>query len=529
MDTLVTLFRNLGPTRLATMAFVIVLMAGFFFTVMTRLNAPTMALLYGSLEPQQASQIVDRLAAENIPYEIRGESSIYVPDTQVGQLRLKIAGSGLVGASSAGYEIFDKSSGFGTTSLVQNINARRVMEGELARTIQSLPAVRAARVHLVLPTRQLFSREETQPSASVWVNLSDRVLSAEQIQSITHLVAAAVPNLTPDKVTVVDNRGNLLSKGEGKDSSAATLDASTAYRKKVETDYALQLTRMLERVVGEGKVNVQVTADVNFDRVEENAEIFDPEGQVVRSEQRSENALNSQATDSNPPVGLSSNVPGQNPQGSSVTNRENENRVDETINYEISKTIRRQVREGGNVRRLSVAVLVEGKTEGTGAEAKYVPLSAEETEKMRTLVRSAIGFDANRGDTVEIIDMPFSPVVEPAPEKEPLLTKAEIMQMVEYGLMLLGLLMMFLFVIRPISKALRQGAQQTAANQEAAALGVVNTAADESETMIDIAKVEGRVRESTIRKVAEIVEKHPDESVNVIRQWMTPEAPSQAN
>jgi flagellar M-ring protein FliF len=525
MEGLVAVLRNMGPARVMTLALTSLLMLGFFFVILSRVNAPNYALLFAQLDPKDAGAIIARLDTMSVPYQVRADN-IYVPEDRVGQLRLQMAGEGIIGSNVKGYEVFDQSSSFGTTSLVQNINARRALEGELARTISSLPMVKAARVHLVMPKRHLFARDETEPSASITLNLGDRVLSPEQIQSITHLVAAAVPKLSPNKVTVIDNRGNVLASGKGDDSLAGNMGVVNKFRHDLESGLESHLHKMLERVVGVGKANVKVTAEVNFDRIEENSESYDPDQQVVRSEQRSEETSTAQERNNTPPVGLAANVPGQNPQGTSVGNSQQQIRSEETINYEIGRTVRRQIKEGGTVRRLSVAILVEGRYQKVDGQDTYVPYSAEELRKFEALVKSAIGFDESRGDVVEIIDMPFSPLPEEPPYEEPLFSRGELMKLAEYGLLFLGLLLILLFVVRPI---LRQAQQHMRTQQEIAMREAGLTVEDEpkdeddTETMVNLSQVRGRVKESSIKKVAEIIEQSPEESVAVIRQWMTPE------
>lgn len=523
MDSIMNIIRNLGTTRLITIGVITLFMLGFFITILSRVNTPNMALLYGNLETTEAAQIVTRLQALNVPHEIRGESQIWVPANVAPQMRLQMAGEGLVGGSTRGYEIFDKGSSFGTTSLVQDINARRALEGELARTITSMPVIRSAQVHLVMPKRELFSRTQTKPTAAVKVDTSDRVLSAEQVTAIVHLVAAAVPDLSPDSVTLVDQRGQLLSSGKGGQGIAGTLDTNSKYRASIEGALEQQLTGMLSRVVGAGKISVKVNADIDFNRIEENAEIYDPEQQVARSEQRSEERRNAQTNQPMPPVGLTANVPGQNPQGTSIGQSENVTHESETINYEISRTVRRSVQEAGSVRRLSVAALVEGNYTNVDGERQYVPMSDEAREKIATLIRSAIGFNAERGDVVQVVDMPFEGMPADEAYVEPFLNKDQIMRLIEYSLLLTGLLIMVFFVLRPIVKA-AQKPRASASAEDGAVAQTGTVSLDEAETMIDLDKVEGRVRESTLRKVGEIIEAHPEESIGVIRSWMAPEA-----
>ncbi len=537
MENITRLLKALGPTRIIMIALVALFMIGFFSAIVTRMNAPHMTLLYGGLTAQEAGEMAQRLGQMNIAYEVKGESNVYVPDDKVGELRLQLAGEGYVGGGTTGYEIFDKSSGFGTTSLVQNINARRALEGELSRTIASLPLVRAARVHVVVPKRRLFSKEKINPTASVTLNLGSRILGDDQIQSIVHLVAAAVPNLDPKDVTLVDTKGNLLASGNGKGIGGGNLDNGNKLRRRIEAQYKQQLEELIERVVGVGNVSAQVTANIDFNHVEETSELFDPDQAVVRSQQTTEESNNSQRTNGTPPAGLAANIPGQTEGGTSVGSTETGNRLSETVNYEISKTIRKKVKTGGAVTRLSVAVLVAGTQEEKDGKSVYVPRSEQELNKLSTLVKTAIGFNEDRGDTVEVIDMPFTEVVEEELPPPPFLSKGDIFKLAEYGLFLLGLVFMIFFVVKPIITAARQEmlreqeeaqtrAQTTQTKQVTTSTGEVvevEVPVESDETMIDIEKVEGRVKESSIKKVQEIVDQYPDESVAVIRSWMSAE------
>lgn len=524
--------KNIGVTRLIAMGLVTVMLVGFMLAISSRLSQQNMALLYGGLEASEASEVVNRLSAMNVNFELRGDSQIYVPRSEVGMLRLQMAGEGLVGNSTTGYEIFDNTSSFGTTALVQDINARRALEGELARTIVSIPVVKGARVHIVLPKRQLFSRNQVKATASVTLNLGNRILAEEQVNSVVHLVAAAVPDLDPKSVTVVDNRGNLLSSDTSQSENTAASGAAAKFRERLENEYESSIVRILERVVGQGNVIAQVNADVNFDRVEENAEIFNPEQQVVRSEQRMEEQRQAENTEPGPPAGLAANVPGQDPQGFQVSRSESDGRTEETINYEISRTVRTFVREGGEIENLSVAVLVEGDYTTVDGEEQYVPMADLTREKLQALVMRTIGFDEERGDKIELIDMPFEAIEGAEMYEPPFLSRDDILRLTEYGLLFTGLAMILLFVVRPILKASQKASQaeKTAAqmqNLEPATSkgdGGIEAEGSDEETMIDLAKVEGRVRQSTIKKVTEIIDNNPDQSVSVIRSWLAPEA-----
>lgn len=535
MDGLLNTFKNLGPTRIIMLIAVTLVTMAMLAILVTRINAPNLTLLYGNLDSKTASNIVTKLDQQNIPYEVRGESAIYVPADQVSSLRLKIAGEGVVGGSQGGYEILDNASSFGTTALVQDINARRALEGELARTIVSIPAVDAARVHLVIPKKRVFITDEAEATASVTLDLGSRILSAEQVQAITHLVAASVPGLLPQKVTVVDNRGNLLTSEGDMASATSAMTATNKYKATLEADYATSLTKMLEHVVGAGKVSIRVNADVDFDRIEENAEIYDPTQQVARSEQQIEETSSASAGGPADFVGASSNLPDGGADGEQppalISPKDTTSRTEATTNYEISKILRKSVKEGGRLKRLSIAVLVEGKYNTVDGQTTYVPWSTDDLAKFRSLVQSSIGFDETRGDKLEVLDLPFTSTPEEPAVDAPLLTKADMMHLAEYALLVVGLALMGLFVIKPLLKVITSPAALTAAGpiiaprgaqagQPLPNIGMAHAPEEPDEPLINLDKVAGKVRESSIRKVGEIVSQHSDESISVIRQWV---------
>lgn len=492
-----------------------------------QVNQPGMALLYGGLSPQETSRIQDFLTSQNVAHEVRNDGAVYVASDQVGQARLKVAGEGLVGGG-AGYELFDNQSSFGTSNFVSNLNAKRALEGELARTISTLPAVQGARVHLVLPKQNLFSRETIEPSAAVALNLGARSLEPDQVRSIAQLVASSVPNLKTSAITVIDQRGSLLYDGTAEQTGATQV---STLRKTVEQGYINSLTTMLERVVGAGKVAVRVTAELNTEKVSEQAEIFDPTQQVVRSEQTIESSnASSNGSGSGGLTGVQGNTPGGDAAaGGSGGGGSNETRTETTTNYEIGRTTRSLERAGGEVKKLSVAVLVEGKTEPAtteGGAPNYTPLTESEKNNLRTLVQTAIGFDASRGDRVEVVDMQFSPVPEAAAVAEPFLTKAQMMSLAQYALIALALGLVGLLVVKPALSTLNAAMlaaapvviQQSGNNTGTGGLPIGELPGNEA--LINLNNVQGRVRESAVKKVTEIVDQYPEESLSVVRGWM---------
>lgn len=539
MESLLNAFRSLGPGRILALFIGIAAVIAISSLVVNRAQAPTMALLYGGLNAQEASRITDYLASQNIANEARGDGAIYVPSDKVGALRLQVAGQGLVGGSTSGYELFDNQSAFGTTNFVSNLNAKRALEGELARTIGTIPAVSGARVHIVLPKQNLFSREEVTPSAAIALNLGPRTLTPDQVQSIAQLVAAAVPNLTAAEVTIIDQRGTLLFDGKQQNDTAS---AAGTLRHKIEKSYEDSIAGMLERVMGPGNAVVRVTADLNLDKTTEQSELYDPTQQVVRSEQTVESTNTAADATNGGVTGVAANTPGGNgaaaaPGGSNS----NESRNETTTNYEISKTVRSTSREGGDIRKLSVAVLVAGKAAApvagadaaTAAAPAFTPLTDEDRTRIRTLVETAIGFDATRGDKVEIVDMPFTPTPEAAAVAEPFLTKAQMLSLGQYALIVVALIVVALFVVKPafgtLNQALASGASSSllpgmggmaGGSMPGGSMMPMGEGGAEDNSMIDIRSVQGRVRESAVKKVNEIIDQYPEESLGVVRGWM---------
>ncbi len=553
MNGFTQMMRGLGAVRLGVMAGVGAGLIGLFIYLSTRLASPDMALLYGDLELNDSSQLVAKLEAMGVGYEIRGNGrQILVPRDQVLRLRLAAAEEGLPSGGTIGYEIFDRSASFGTTNFVQKINHLRALEGELARTIRSLDRVAAARVHLVLPQRELFSRDERQPSASIVLKLQGgSPLGGAQVQSILHLVAAAVPNLSPRRISVVDDRGNLLARGQ-EDGAADEQMTSSLHelRRAHESHLRSALESLLEKSVGHGNVRAEVTVEMDLDRVTTNAEIYDPDGQVARSTLLVEEQSISAESETDQPVGVSSNLPEAASDQAGATSRTSNNRTEETTNYEISRTIKTQIHESGAVQRLSVAVLVDGTyTSGDDGSETYSPRGDQELAQLAKLVRLAIGYDEERGDKVEVINMRFAraDIARLAEAETGLLglTNGDYFKIAEILVLGIVAVLVLLLVVRPMvaramtlapagaNSGLGAGAAQLPGGAQAAIAGpdagadpaldplLPDAAAD---NLIDLERVEGQVRASSIKKVSELVDKHPEETIAIMRQWMYQDA-----
>ena len=521
---------------------------GFFIFITTRLTAPQMELLYGGLQAEDSQRITSQLASSGTPFEIRGGNQIFAPADLVGELRLKMASQGIGGGQIVGYEIFDDASSLGTTNFIQNVNLLRALEGELSRTIKSISSVSSARVHLVLPKRQLFARQSQEPSATIMLKMSGGGrLGPEQVSAVQYLVAAAVPGLNPNRISIIDNKGSLLARGFDDASDPSAQAAKGAERQRaLQGRLSQTIEQLIENIVGFGKVRAEVTADMDFDRIVTNEELFDPDGQVVASTQSVEQSANNQESDAATPVSVATNLPDANlnstTAGASLNS--NENRTEEIVNYSNSKKVINHIRESGVVTRLSVAVLVDGTyPDDENGSRSYQPRNEAEMELMATLVRSAIGFNADRGDSVDVINMQF--VDLGAAEEEELqlffgLNKNDLLRMAEILVLSIVAILVILLVVRPLVSrafealpaAMAEGkmlADQTSAAAAAAltAPGAGGPAPSEApgmddqyEELIDIDRVEGRVKASSVKKVGEIVEKHPEEALSIIRNWM---------
>nr|WP_246307642.1 flagellar basal-body MS-ring/collar protein FliF [Azospirillum melinis] len=545
--------RNLGPARLAAIGGVGLLLIGFFVYLTTRLSTPEMELLYSELQQTEAAAIAKKLDEAKVPYSVdKSGTKIMVPADQVGPMRMRMAAQGLPSGGSVGYELFDKGEGFGATSFMQNINHLRALEGEMARTVQTLNGVQQARVHLVLPKRELFARQQNPATASVFLKLRPGTqLSRENIQAIQQLIAASVPNLDPGRISIVDDKGKLLARGTGNDSAEAMAANAEEKKQAYEGRLARTVEDLLGRTLGYGKVRAEVSADLDFDRITTQSEIFDPESQVVRSTQTVTESSESSDRDPLAPVTVDQNLPtAQSSSSASPLSSNKSNRNEETINYEITKTTKSHVREAGQVRRLSVAVLVDGTYQlSKDAPPAYQPRSEQEIESIKALVRSAVGLDAVRGDSLEVINMRFWSPEDDIQKPEELfmgMTKDDLFRIAEMVVLGIVAVLIILLVIRPlISRAFEKAEMQEedemdrlltdqagmpaalAAPTGALAQDLALEAAqadEELEQMIDINRVEGRVRASSLRKVGEIVDKHPEEAVSILRNWLYQES-----
>jgi flagellar M-ring protein FliF len=571
--------KSLGAARMAAMAAVTLGLIGFFSFLMIQMTTPTMVPLFTDLSVEDSSAIVKDLERQAIAYELKNDGAIVlVSKDKVARLRMKLAEGGLPKGGGVGYEIFDKTEALGATSFIQNINHLRALEGELARTIRSIDRVEAARVHLVLPDRPLFSRDKLEATASIVLKVRG-TLEPQQVRAIRHLVATAVNGMKPERVSVIDETGKLLADGAAADNAEGNADErKSAFESRLRN----QVEAIVSSVVGPGHARVQLTADFDLNRITETTDKFDPDSRVLRSSQtREEQSSTNDGKDSGQ-VSVGSELPGSNkPAEGSTGSREQNKKTEEIVNYEISRTTKTEVIEAGRIKRVSAAVLVDGNyTKNDKGEMVYAPRPKEEIDRIAALVRSAIGFDAKRGDQVEVVNLRFAETA-PVSVGEPTgwmsylqFSKDDIMGAAEKGVMALLGLIVLITVVRPLVRRIvtPEGAEGVAAGvagaagtagvagaigvQSAGGVNVVQgaggmtisggaggsitntgganisiaggdeavTISNRTSAMIDVAKVQGQVHAQSVQKVGELTENNPHEAVSIIRNWLHEDA-----
>jgi flagellar M-ring protein FliF len=532
---LVEFVRALGAARLAAMGAVTAAMVGVFAFIILRVTAPQMSPVFTDLTAEDSAAIIKDLERQAIPYELKNDGAIImVPRDRMTRVRMKLAEGGLPKGGGVGYEIFDKSDTLGATSFVQNINHLRALEGELARTIKAIDRVQAARVHLVLPERPLFSRDKIEPSASIVLRVRG-ALEAQQVRAIRHLVASAVNGMKPQRVSIVDEAGQLLADGAA-DSTASIGGSGEERQAGYERRLKDQIESIVSSVVGPGRARVQLSAEFDFNRITETLDKFDPEGRVLRSSQTREESTGTDSREGQVTVG--NELPGaQTQQGPNQQQRDQSKKSEETVNYEISRSTRTQVTEGGRVKRISAAVLVDGSyAKNEKGEAVYQPRAKEELDRIAALVRSAIGFDQKRGDQIEVVNLrfaeaPSTPIHEPTGMLGFLqLTKDDLMRAIELAVMGLLSLVVVLFVVRPLVRriltpespkpAAAAALPGTVAGGPALADPSLPLPASHTAKMIDMKQVQGQVHAQSMEKVGELAERNPHETVAIVRQWL---------
>ncbi len=547
-NNLVQGFASVGVFRQVFLLLGLAASISLGFWVVMWSQEPDYAPLLTDVQSMDANQAVSVLQSNDIPFKIDPRSGgLLVAADQMHTARMKLAGVGITDNRNVGFELLDKEQGLGTSQFMENISYRRGLEGELARTIASLQAVRSARVHLGLPKATVFVRDARKPSASVFVDLiSGRSIRNEQVNAITNLVASSVPQLDPMDVTIVDQNGRLLSN-TGETEDAAVAAHQFEYTRKLEAVINSRVEGILLPVVGADKFRTEVSANVDFTAQEETQEAYNPELQVLRSEQTMEETRSGLAGAGGIPGALSNqpaggvSVPevgaGAGEDGAVASAPQN-SRTQATRNYELDRKISHTRYQQGKVERLSVAVVVDNVVPVGGDEP--APWAEADIERLTNLVKSAVGFDEARGDIVTVINAPFMPVkVEVAEEIEvPLWEQAWFMKLVKQGLAALLVLILVFVVIRPIMKSLANNGQQQKALAEATARA--QEAAKQAEAMANATPSQAMAMQQSasgggaaammlpgpgaggmsLSNVQSVIDSDPQRAAQVVKQWV---------
>lgn len=465
-------------------------------------------VLYSNLTPEDAGQVVNKLKEMKITYKVDG-NAIYVPSSKVYDLRLELAGQGIPQGGGVGFEIFDKAQ-LGVTEFVQRLNYVRALQGELARTIRQLSEVDQARVHIAIPERTIFTEKEEKPTASVVLKLkAGRALSQGQISGIVYLVSSSVEGLTTDHVSIIDNMGNILSKPADGDVVADAKQRD--YQKSVDRDYETKLASMLEGIVGKGKVIVRVSTKIDYSQVEKTEETFDPDTIAMRNVQRSQEK-SSGATNGGIP-GVLSNQPGQQaatttaPSSSAAPS--SSQKSTENINYEVSRSVSKISMPRGDIKNVSVAVLVDGTYTKQRDKTVYKARGEDELKKYDEIVKAAIGFNKDRGDQVIVENVPFETVPEEVVKTDYVKV---LLSILKYLVPLVLIVLIIFFVIKPVIETLKASPKEMPAPGELPMMGGVSvTVGGEEEVAEEAIKKE---------KIVDAVKKDPRRAAMILKEWM---------
>jgi flagellar M-ring protein FliF len=523
LTAFINFLRQLGPIKLAIASVTLLAFLLLFSLYLFKISSSDMSVLYSGLDQSDSSRVASELDAKNIPYVIEDEGSIVrIPGDEVLKTRLHMAAKGLPNHGSIiGYEIFDKEETLGTTNFLQNVKLVRALEGELTRTISSFDAVTKARIHLVIPQREVFAKDRQDPRASVILKLIGKGLSKSEINSITHLMVTAVPGLDIRNITIVDTAGRSLKLGGEDENTFDPTGATSAleeYRINYESRLARTIEELLERSLGNGKVRARVSADINFDRIVTNSETYDPDSAVVRSVQSVEERERTPiAGEDSIDVSILNNLPGSG--GAEILSNQaaTVERSDETKNYEISKTVRSEISESGAVRKLSVAVLVDGtyKEDKETGDNQYTPRSEAELKQIENLVKATIGYSAVRKDKVEVVNMAFMDDMNLMNIEDHWL-KEQLPSLFQSLVLAIIVILVFLTIVRPMAMKIFD-VSKNAMDKSKVSLDQDD---EEAEQEIEVSLVERKVQTASIRKVTDVMNSHPDEALTVLRRWL---------
>lgn len=538
LEAIKKLVAQLGPKRLMLMGGVAFALLATLAFVATRGSDPQMGFLYTDLDPSAAATITDKLKSQNVEYTLSADgTSIMAPQDKLAELRMSMAGEKLGG--KIGYEVLDEEQPFGVSASRAKMNETRAVEGELAKSIQTIQNVSAARVHIVMPERAMFANESRKATAAVTVKTKGH-LPSESVASIRYLVSSSVPELSPDAVSVVDQTGALLARA-GDPSTAAAGDADER-QQAVEAKLRDEVESLLEPIVGQGKVRAEVSAQIDRDQTREEANVFDPDKQVISRQVTVENGSQDQETDAAPgTASVANQLPDAQAQtpGGGPSKQSRSNQTSEDTQYDNSSTKTVTLRSPGKVTRLTVAVMVDGGEKG---------LPQPQMQRLQRLVENAVGMDAERGDSVVVESMRFAAADAGAENAGGIFSTLPmdkvwgLLQIIIIGIVgLIALRMLKPKIMPQIEAAMGLPSPEDVAhvsNQSPEMLALASRAADgdpdamqqlealgaEQQPLLDqeiaLAQVDGRIKLSALKRIGEAINASPPEAASVIRAWM---------
>ncbi len=519
-----TLLKEWPLSRKIALAAVSVISIALFTVIIFQARQADYQLLYANLAEKDAAAVVSWLKGQKIAYELKnGGKNVWISATKIYETRLELAANAIPTGGSVGFEVFDKQS-FALTDFVQKVNYTRALQGELARTVTSLAPVEATRVHLALPEKRLFKNQQKLTTASVIVTLvPGRTLDKDQVQGIIHLISGSVTGLAAENVTVINSNGKVLEGLDtDKDEQRLSMDM-LAFQQEVEHRLELRAQDLLDKTMGYGKAMVRVTALLDFAKVEKTEELFDADEPVIRSQQVQDESNGGQASGGIP--GVQSNLQG-NTAGQSV-NTPGSNKSSSIINYEISKTVSKIIEPVGSTKSISVSVLIADKVippVDEESEATLTPRSAKELKNIESMIATALGLDRERGDNINVTSMPFMADAEEVfiAEGMPKNLLYEYLPLIKIGLLSIGVLFFYFFLVRPIIKTMK--GEVTAHNKTIAELEKEALEKQKAEEALLLEKEDDEDEEEVIpdsiltmrRKVAH----NPVPTAYIIKKWI---------
>ena len=494
-------------------------------------------ITHGIMTAEDSANVMRLLREKKIPFQVDPTGKqVMVPSEYLNDLRLELAMQGMPQSNGSGYELFDKQS-FGTTSMVNKINQKRAQEGELMRSINTIKGVKRSRIHLAIPERSAFVQDQKKVTASVVLDLEPGVqLNEKQIFGIGHLISSAVEGLDSNDVAILDSFGKEISKNSH-DSLVSLTSEQSDYKRKLEEEYSRKVEDVLTKVVGEGRVKASITADLDFSNIQESQTILDQDGATIKSSQKIAENMEGTRPLASGPAGAVSNTPGEQP-GVVTPNavKNNTNKSNEIVNYDIPKTIRTTSRPVGGLKKLSVAVLIDGKTIKTTSadgktESKNEQWSADQLKGFESLVMGTLAIDKKRGDTLEIKNMEFAHGDFDEAEKviNASIWKSYVQQMILYSVICLVIVLFFFFVVRPyirwitenttesVDTFLPQTIEELEKIQKSSVLSQLDDVIPDIPDRLDPDKIEGEmIRE----KISSMIDNNPHKASLILKDWL---------